>query len=75
MINNSQIEYLKALDKRFHNGFSWQHEDYFNLKELVPEMLCHLCIHGDKNDGICMKCFNFKHFKYYEVFGKKAHVF
>ena len=66
VINNTQIDYLKKLSSRLNtNGFLWQHEDHLSLTDIIPEMLCHLCIHGDKNDGICMECFNEKYFKYY----------
>jgi len=66
IINKSQINYLKELSLRLSgNGFSWNHEDYFQLKKIVPEILCHLCLHGDKNDGFCWDCFNEKNFKYY----------
>ena len=34
------IEYLKELNIRLHaRGFSWQHEDYLNLQEILPEIL------------------------------------
>lgn len=51
------IDYLLDLNKRLlQNGFSFQHQDYFKLREIIPEMICHLCKHGDKNDGECFTC-------------------
>ena len=38
-MTNTQIEYLKKLSIRFQDsGFAWTHEDYFNLREIVPEI-------------------------------------
>ena len=59
MIETHQINYLKDLDLRLNRrGFSWQHDDFYKLKTIIPEILCHLCVHGDKNDGACFECFN-----------------
>ena len=52
------ITYLLSLaDRMREKDFEWDTIDYFMLKPLVPEMLCHICKHGDKNDGICLTCF------------------
>ena len=52
------IKYLLSLaDRMREKDFEWGTIDYFMLKRLVPEMLCHICKHGDKNDGICLTCF------------------
>jgi len=57
MFNTSQIKYIKDLSKRLNSrGFSWQHDDFPMLQKIIPETLCHICIHGDKNDGGCFQC-------------------
>lgn len=67
VISNSQLNYLRDLSIRLAaKGFSWQPEDYRNLKEMVPVILCHICVHGNKNEGTpCWDCFQERHFEYY----------
>ncbi len=46
-MNQIQIKYLIELSKRLNSkGFSWNHQDYFLLKEIVPEMVRHLSVIG-----------------------------
>ena len=52
------IRYLLSLaDRMREKDFEWDMADYCRLKRIVPEILCHTCKHGDKNDGICLTCF------------------
>ena len=40
IMDKYKIEYLKELNDRLYaRGFSWHHEDYFQLQEALPEIL------------------------------------
>ena len=54
----STLKQLKELSKRLQGrGFSWHHDDYFCLREALPELIeHHLTSRQSRAADVCPKC-------------------